>query len=299
MIDQLHNVSSILESQTQNIPNAYSHAPPSPPSPLIHPPTNAQVEFHSIFCHCCSNTRGPLFHCDLIWGVTGGSIPYAAEGPSNPGSRGKAIMDDATDIPSGSAGRPLASIGPSFSTRDLLDGTLLVLMILAVSNGKFPTPGEMGRLIEATPLVATTNYPFLNKIADYSACPLSALLELEPDRLVRLTAVPAPNVAIVSLPSPKESTMTLASSLVELFLKDGPPYSAAAIEQPSQEHNEEWVNSMVDIEDEEMVDAASSKSVEVLVQGICHTPPRRKREALQERESSQHNIVYIEKLKHA
>ncbi|GJW68793.1 hypothetical protein Tco_0123217 [Tanacetum coccineum] len=172
------------------------------------------------------------------------------------------------------------------------DGTLLVLMILAVSDGK-------GRLIEATPLVATTNYPFLNKIADYSACPLSALLELELDRLVRSTIIPAPNVAIVSLPSSKESTMTLASSSVEFFLKDGPPSFAATSEQPSQEHNEEWVNSMVDMEDKEMVDAASSKSVEVLMQGICHTPPRQKREARQERESSQHIVVYIEKLKHA
>ncbi|GKD30077.1 hypothetical protein Tco_1240855 [Tanacetum coccineum] len=49
MINQLHNISSILKSQTKNSPNAYSHAPPSPPSPLIHPPTNAQVEFHSNF----------------------------------------------------------------------------------------------------------------------------------------------------------------------------------------------------------------------------------------------------------
>ncbi|GJW77418.1 retrovirus-related pol polyprotein from transposon TNT 1-94 [Tanacetum coccineum] len=53
MINRLHNISSILESQTQNSPNAYSYAPPSPPSPLIHPPTNAQVKFHSSFCHCC------------------------------------------------------------------------------------------------------------------------------------------------------------------------------------------------------------------------------------------------------
>ncbi|GJR19823.1 hypothetical protein Tco_0968350, partial [Tanacetum coccineum] len=51
MINQLHNISSILESQTQKSPNGYSHAPPSPPSPLIHPPINAQVEFHSRFCH--------------------------------------------------------------------------------------------------------------------------------------------------------------------------------------------------------------------------------------------------------
>ncbi|GJT81991.1 hypothetical protein Tco_1056333 [Tanacetum coccineum] len=54
MINQLHNISSILESQTQNPPNAYSRAPPLPPSPLIRPPTNAQVESHSSFCHCCS-----------------------------------------------------------------------------------------------------------------------------------------------------------------------------------------------------------------------------------------------------
>ncbi|GKD22312.1 hypothetical protein Tco_1224015 [Tanacetum coccineum] len=53
MINQLHNIFSILESQTRNSSNAYSHAPPSPPSPLIRPPTNAQVEFHSSVCHCC------------------------------------------------------------------------------------------------------------------------------------------------------------------------------------------------------------------------------------------------------
>ncbi|GJU51363.1 hypothetical protein Tco_1220918 [Tanacetum coccineum] len=53
MINQLYNISSIFESQTQNSSNAYSHAPPSPPSPLIRPPTNAQFEFHSSFCHCC------------------------------------------------------------------------------------------------------------------------------------------------------------------------------------------------------------------------------------------------------
>ncbi|GJT05304.1 hypothetical protein Tco_0839766 [Tanacetum coccineum] len=52
MINQLHNISSILESHTQNSSNAYSHAPPSLPSPLIRPPTNAQVKFHSSFCHC-------------------------------------------------------------------------------------------------------------------------------------------------------------------------------------------------------------------------------------------------------
>nr|GEX59361.1 hypothetical protein [Tanacetum cinerariifolium] len=57
MTNQLHNISSILESHTQNSSNAYSHAPPSPPSPLIRPPTNDQVEFHSSFCNCCMYTQ--------------------------------------------------------------------------------------------------------------------------------------------------------------------------------------------------------------------------------------------------
>nr|GEW73363.1 leucine-rich repeat protein [Tanacetum cinerariifolium] len=59
MINQLYNIFSILESQTQNSPNAYSHASYSPPSPLIHPPTNPQVEFHFDFCHCCSGIIPP------------------------------------------------------------------------------------------------------------------------------------------------------------------------------------------------------------------------------------------------
>ncbi|GKA78085.1 hypothetical protein Tco_0784622 [Tanacetum coccineum] len=48
MINQLHNISTILDSQT-NPSNAYIHAPPSPPPQPIHPPSQAQVEFHSGF----------------------------------------------------------------------------------------------------------------------------------------------------------------------------------------------------------------------------------------------------------
>ncbi|GKB22809.1 putative reverse transcriptase domain-containing protein [Tanacetum coccineum] len=50
MINQLHNISTILDSHT-NPSNAYIHAPPSPPPQPIHPPSHAQVEFHSSFCH--------------------------------------------------------------------------------------------------------------------------------------------------------------------------------------------------------------------------------------------------------
>ncbi|GJT58299.1 zf-CCHC domain-containing protein [Tanacetum coccineum] len=44
MINQLHNISTILDSHT-NPSNAYIHAPPSPPPQQIHPPSHAQVEF--------------------------------------------------------------------------------------------------------------------------------------------------------------------------------------------------------------------------------------------------------------
>nr|GEX72904.1 hypothetical protein [Tanacetum cinerariifolium] len=57
MINQLHNISTILDSHT-NPSNAYIHAPPSPPPQQIHPPSHAQVEFYSSFCH--STMAAPL-----------------------------------------------------------------------------------------------------------------------------------------------------------------------------------------------------------------------------------------------
>nr|GEU53184.1 zf-CCHC domain-containing protein/UBN2 domain-containing protein [Tanacetum cinerariifolium] len=50
MINQLHNISTILDSHT-NPSNAYIHAPPSRPLQPIHPPSHAQVEFYLSFCH--------------------------------------------------------------------------------------------------------------------------------------------------------------------------------------------------------------------------------------------------------
>ncbi|GJY21082.1 hypothetical protein Tco_0393648 [Tanacetum coccineum] len=50
MINQLHKISTILNSHT-NPSNVYIHAPPSPPPQPIHPPSHAQVEFHSSFYH--------------------------------------------------------------------------------------------------------------------------------------------------------------------------------------------------------------------------------------------------------
>ncbi|GJS38515.1 hypothetical protein Tco_0563558 [Tanacetum coccineum] len=54
MINQLYNISTILDSHT-NPSNAYIHSPPSPPPQQIHPPSHAQVEFHSSFCHECKD----------------------------------------------------------------------------------------------------------------------------------------------------------------------------------------------------------------------------------------------------
>ncbi|GJW45565.1 retrovirus-related pol polyprotein from transposon TNT 1-94 [Tanacetum coccineum] len=56
MINQLHNISTILDSHN-NPSNAYIHTPPSPPPPQIHPPFHAQVEFHLSFCHCCNRAN--------------------------------------------------------------------------------------------------------------------------------------------------------------------------------------------------------------------------------------------------
>ncbi|GJW67138.1 zinc finger, CCHC-type containing protein [Tanacetum coccineum] len=48
MINQLHNISTILDSHT-NPSNTYIHAPPSPPPQLINPPSYAQLNFTQVF----------------------------------------------------------------------------------------------------------------------------------------------------------------------------------------------------------------------------------------------------------
>ncbi|GKF27323.1 hypothetical protein Tco_0083217, partial [Tanacetum coccineum] len=48
-------------------------------------------------------------------------------------------------------------------------------------------PGAQERLVEAFLLVAQTDYAFLKKISEYVAEPLSIILQLEPEKLVRST----------------------------------------------------------------------------------------------------------------
>ncbi|GKF70710.1 hypothetical protein Tco_0203767 [Tanacetum coccineum] len=103
-------------------------------------------------------------------------------------------------------------------------------------------------------------------ISEHAAEPLSVILQLEPKKLARPANVPASRDACVSPPIANESTVTLASTSLELLSNIVPTSSATALEP-----NEEWVNAMVDGPDNEMVDAAANaKPGDVFVQGVSH-----------------------------
>ncbi|GJZ31821.1 hypothetical protein Tco_0576868 [Tanacetum coccineum] len=122
------------------------------------------------------------------------------------------------------------------------------------------------RLAEASPLVAQTDYAFLNKISEHVAEPLSIILQLELEKLARPDNVPASRDARVSPPIAKESTMTLAFESLELPTNVAPTSSTVASGQ-----NEEWVNAMVDGPDPEMTDGAThAKSGSTFVQGTSY-----------------------------
>nr|GEX91290.1 hypothetical protein [Tanacetum cinerariifolium] len=127
------------------------------------------------------------------------------------------------------------------------------------------SPLEFASFFRATPLVATIDYPFLNKVADHFAHTLSLIVELEHDGLARLTVVPTPRVVGVSLPLLKELTVTPAPSLVELFSNDAPPSSTSTLMQ-----NGECLSDVVYTTDKKMVDAAFDKPMEVFVKGVAH-----------------------------
>ncbi|GKF20070.1 hypothetical protein Tco_0068708, partial [Tanacetum coccineum] len=99
--------------------------------------------------------------------------------------------------------------------------------------------GQVGLL--KRPLIAQTDYAFLNKISEFSAEPLTVILQLELEKLVRPANVPTSKDARVSPPIVKESTVTPASESLELSANVVPALFVVALEQ-----NEEWVNAMVD-----------------------------------------------------
>ncbi|GKD88128.1 hypothetical protein Tco_1363635, partial [Tanacetum coccineum] len=99
----------------------------------------------------------------------------------------------------------------------------------------------------------------------HAAHPLSAIIQLEPEKLAHPDVVPAAKATCVSPPVPRELIVTLVTPSSELLSNDAPPYSAAALEQ-----NEEWINAIVDTADEEIGNVSFEKSVEVFVQGVAH-----------------------------
>ncbi|GJW41656.1 hypothetical protein Tco_0067501 [Tanacetum coccineum] len=124
-------------------------------------------------------------------------------------------------------------------------------------------PGAKGRLVEASPLVAQTNYAFLNKIFEHVVEPLSVILQLKPKKLARPANVPASKDARVSPPIAKESTVTPSSESLEL-----PTNVLLASSTVASEQNEEWVNAMVDGPDPEITNGVvNAKSGSVFVQG--------------------------------
>ncbi|GJY48277.1 hypothetical protein Tco_0438233 [Tanacetum coccineum] len=103
-------------------------------------------------------------------------------------------------------------------------------------------------------------------IFEFSAEPLSVILQLEPEKLVHPANIPTSRDARVSPPIAKVSTVTPAFESLELSGNIVPAPSAVAFEK-----NEEWLNAMVDGPDVEMTDGAThSKSGGVFVQGTSH-----------------------------
>nr|GEY90814.1 hypothetical protein [Tanacetum cinerariifolium] len=91
--------------------------------------------------------------------------------------------------------------------REMSSGELLSLEISAVFKS---------RLVEASPLVAQTDYTFLNKISEHDIEPLSIILQLEPEKLARSVNISASRDAHVSPHVVKESTVTHVSASLEL-----------------------------------------------------------------------------------
>ncbi|GJR26186.1 hypothetical protein Tco_1102418 [Tanacetum coccineum] len=99
-------------------------------------------------------------------------------------------------------------------------------------------------------------------ISEHATEPLSVILQLEPEKLVYPTNVPASREVRVSPPT-KESTVTPASKFLELSTNVNFTTSAVV-----SEHNEEMVNAKVDGSNPKMTDdTATIKSRHAFVQG--------------------------------
>ncbi|GJZ78974.1 ycf3-interacting protein 1, chloroplastic [Tanacetum coccineum] len=101
-------------------------------------------------------------------------------------------------------------------------------------------------------------------ISEYATEPLSIILQLEHENLVRLANVPILRGTRVSPPIAKESTVTPIYESLELYANVN--FTASTV---ASEHNEEMVNTKVDGSDPKMTDdTAAVKSGHAFVQGI-------------------------------
>nr|GEW94037.1 hypothetical protein [Tanacetum cinerariifolium] len=125
-------------------------------------------------------------------------------------------------------------------------------------------PGAQYRLVEASPLIAQTDYDFVNKISGYATEPLSVILQLEPEKLVHPANIPIPRGTRISPPIAKESTVTLVFESLELFASVN--FTASDI---ASEHNKEMVNTNVDGSNPKITDDTTAvKFGHAFVQGI-------------------------------
>nr|GEU79933.1 reverse transcriptase domain-containing protein [Tanacetum cinerariifolium] len=134
---------------------------------------------------------------------------------------------------------------------------------------------EKGKACRSFPLVAQTDYAFLNKISEYDAEPIYVILQLEPEKLARLANVPTSKDASVSPPVPKKSTVTLASKSLDL-----PSNVAHAPSVAASEHNEELINAEVNGVDPMVTnDVAPAEPnnvfLQVLRKVLCVVPRKR------------------------
>nr|GFC38321.1 hypothetical protein [Tanacetum cinerariifolium] len=100
--------------------------------------------------------------------------------------------------------------------------------------------------------------------SEHPTKPLSVILQLDPEKLVRPANVPIPRGTHVSPPIVKESTVTPVSKSLEYSANVN--YLAFAV---ASEHNKEMVNAEVDRSDPKMIDdTVVVKSGHAFVQGI-------------------------------
>nr|GEW08596.1 hypothetical protein [Tanacetum cinerariifolium] len=178
------------------------------------------------------------------------SAAPAAKGSDIRDSQGKGIMVDDAAAPSGGASRPRPSSRPAPSFKNVSGDAIHTDFFPFYAGPYYATYSEGGvawnceftceelnqshheyvlsansmlkgneekvASLTSLPLVAQTDYSFLNKISEHATKPLSVILQLELEKLVRPANVPIPRDTHVSLFIANESTVTPVSKSLDL-----------------------------------------------------------------------------------